>query len=73
VINPRLEYERPLTPGSPLYALNFCERRPSGMRSSATSGASWNRSAVRAFSFRLSDDLIGANDIGEDDENMDRC
>jgi hypothetical protein len=50
-----------LTPGSPLYALNFCERRPSGTRLSATSEASRNLSAVRVLSLRLSDDLSGAS------------
>ena len=62
----------PLTPGSPLYALNFCERRPSGTRFSATSGASWKRSAVRALSLRLSDDRSGASsgDEGKEEDNM---
>ena len=58
----------PLTPGSPLYALNFCERRPSGTRLSAASGASWKRSAVRALSLRRSDDRIGASSVDEGEE-----
>ena len=58
-----------LTPGSPLYALNFCERRPSGTRLSATSGARWKRSAVRALSLRLSDDRSGAS--GDEKERTD--
>jgi hypothetical protein len=36
------------------------------MRISASSGARWNRSAVRALILRLSDDLSGAvDDVGE--------
>ena len=58
--------DRVRTPVSPLYAPNFCERRPSGTRLSAISGARQNRSAVRALSLRLSDDLSGAT--GNDGE-----
>jgi hypothetical protein len=44
-----------------LYAVNLCESRPSGTRLSASAGASWKRSAVRALSLRLSDDRSGAD------------